>query len=47
MNSIFQFLARNEKALFITLFILTALLCMVLPAIVIPKLNPLSQVIIP
>ncbi|MFC1890220.1 hypothetical protein ACFL4G_10730 [Thermodesulfobacteriota bacterium] len=43
MNAIFEFLSKNEKFLFILLLIITAFLCLVLPAIVIPNLNPIPE----
>jgi len=43
MNWMFHFLARNERALFVVLFLLAAILSIVLPAVVIPKLNPLMD----
>lgn len=47
MNTIFAFLAKNEKTLFILLFVLAAFLCLVLPAVVIPNLNPIPDNILP
>jgi len=43
MNRLFYFLARNERALFVVLFLIAAILSIVLPAVVIPKLNPLMD----
>lgn len=43
MSWLFQFLSRNERALFVILFLIAAILSIALPAVIIPKLNPLMD----
>jgi len=41
VNRFFQFFVKNKSALFFLLFVVTAMLAFILPAVIIPKLNPL------
>ena len=41
MNQFFHFIVKNKNALFFLLFVVTAMLAFILPAVIIPKLNPL------
>jgi len=43
MNQLFLFVVRNKKALFFLIFMITAMLAFILPAVIIPKLNPLVE----